>query len=192
MSLTKLSFHPATPDRWKEIEKLFGARGACAGCWCMYWKQTASEFRRMAGAGNKRAFHRIISNGVMPGIIAYDGNQPVGWCAVEPRENYPRLANSRVLAAVDEKPVWSIVCFFIARSYRRRGVSTQLIKAAVQHVQEQGGRIIEGYPVDPKSKQPDAWLWTGSRLAFERAGFKEVARRSETRPIMRKMIRKKG
>jgi GNAT superfamily N-acetyltransferase len=122
--------------------------------------------------------------------MAYDGNQPVGWCAIEPRENYPRLANSRVLAPVDEKPVWSIVCLFVARSCRRRGVSAQLIRAAVQHVRERGGRIVEGYPVDTKSKQPDAWIWTGTLMAFERAGFTEAARRSKTRPVMRKTVKK--
>jgi GNAT superfamily N-acetyltransferase len=186
----KLAFHPLIADRWKDIEMLFGSHGACAGCWCMYWKQTASEFRRMAGAGNKRVFHRLVTKGIVPGIIAYDGSQPIGWCAVEPRENYPRLANSRVLAPVDEKPVWAIVCFFVARPYRRTGVTTQLVKAAAQHVREMGGRIVEGYPVDSKSKQPDAWIWTGPLAAFERAGFKEAARRSKTRPIMRKGVKK--
>ena len=186
----KLTFHPLTADRWKDIETLFGPRGACGGCWCMYWKQTASEFRSLAGAGNKRAFHRLVSKGMVPGIIAYDGIQPVGWCAVEPRENYPRLANSRVLAPVDEKPVWAVACLFVARACRLKGVSAQLIKAAVQHVREQGGHVVEGYPVDAKSKQPDAWIWTGPLAAFEQAGFKEVARRSKTRPIMRKRLKK--
>jgi GNAT superfamily N-acetyltransferase len=186
----KLTFRPLTADRWKDIEALFGARGACGGCWCMYWKQTASQFHSLAGAGNKRAFHRLVSKGIVPGIIAYDGNQPVGWCAVEPRDNFPRLANSRVLAPVDEKPVWAIVCLFVARSHRRQGVSAQLIKAAAQHVREQGGHMVEGYPVDAKSKQPDAWIWTGPLAAFERAGFSEVARRSPTRPIMRKRLKK--
>ena len=190
MPTSKLTFHPLTADRWKDIETLFGSRGACAGCWCMYWKQTASQFRNMAGAGNKRAFHRLVSKGIVPGILAYDGNQPIGWCAVEPRDNFPRLANSRVLAPVDEKPVWAVVCLFVARSCRHKGVSAQLIKASAQHVREGGGQIVEGYPVDAKSKQPDAWIWTGTLTAFERAGFKEVARRSNSRPIMRKRLKK--
>jgi GNAT superfamily N-acetyltransferase len=156
----------------------------------MYWKLTASEFRRMVGAANKRAFHRVVSKGVVPGIIAYDGEKPVGWCAVEPREDYPRLANSRILAPVDKQPVWAIACLFVTRSYRRRGVSTGLIKAAVQHVRECGGRIVEGYPVETRSKQPDAWIWTGTLAAFKRAGFTEVTRRSKTRPIVRKRVKK--
>jgi GNAT superfamily N-acetyltransferase len=190
MPSPKLTFRPLTAEHWKDIETLFGPRGACAGCWCMYWKESASEFRRQAGAGNKRAFHRLVSSGTVPGIIAYDGKHPVGWCAVEPRENYPRLANSGVLAPVDEKPVWSIVCLFVVRAYRGKGVSTQLVKAAVQHVREQGGQIVESYPVDATSRQPDAWMWTGALTAFERAGFKEVTRRSKSRPIMRKGVKK--
>lgn len=155
----------------------------------MYWKLSASEFKSNVGNANKQRARKLIGKGVIPGIIAYDGEKPIGWCAVEPRENYPRLAGSRILSPVDDKPVWSVVCLFVEKSYRRRGVSTLLLKAAVKHVRDNGGRIIEGYPVDASGLQPDAWVWTGLKAAFDRAGFNEVARRSPTRPIMRKHLK---
>ena len=156
----------------------------------MYWRQSQKEYSQNSGAGNKRKFKQLVTRGVAPGIIAYSGDKPVGWCAVRPREDYVRLENSRVLAPVDDKPVWSVTCLFIAKEFRRQGVSTELLKAAVKHVKKSGGKIIEGYPVDATKKQPDAWVWTGIASAYLAAGFKEVERRSETRPIMRVLIKK--
>jgi GNAT superfamily N-acetyltransferase len=182
----KLGFHPLTPDRWPDLEALFGERGACGGCWCMYWRLPRPEFNAQKGAGNRQAFQRLVGSGRMPGILAYDGDVPVGWCAVEPREEYPRLARSRVLAPVDDTPVWSITCLFVRRDYRRRGVSVALLRAAVAHVKRQGGRVVEGYPVEPSGGHTaDAFAYTGLASAFQQAGFAEVARGSPGRPIMR-------
>ena len=129
---------------------------------------------------------KIIFSDTIPGIIAYHNNEPVGWCSVAPREEFSRLENSRILKPVDEKLVWSVVCFFIHKNYRKKGLSTALLNAAKKYVKSCGGKIIEGYPIEPKKgKMPDAFAWTGISAAFETAGFKEVARRSETRPIMR-------
>jgi GNAT superfamily N-acetyltransferase len=185
-----LAFHPLTPDRWHDLATLFGPRGACGGCWCMWWKTPRSEWDRQKGGRNRAAFRRIILSGGEPGILAYDGAQPVAWCAVEPRENYPVLNRSRVLGAVDDKPVWSIACLFVLRGYRRKGLSTRLIRAAVKHAQARGARIVEAYPFELRSVQPDAWIWTGSASAYRKAGFVEAARRSPTRPILRKYLRK--
>lgn len=182
-------FHPLTPERWNDLEALFGPRGACAGCWCMWWRGQRSEWERLKGAGNKEAFHALVMLGMEPGILAYAGGQPVGWCAVEPREAYPGLERSRVLKRVDEEPVWSVTCFFVARGYRRRGLTVRLLDAAATFAGERGARIVEGYPVEPKSEKiADAWAFTGTASAFRRAGFTEVARRSETRPIMRRVV----
>jgi GNAT superfamily N-acetyltransferase len=128
---------------------------------------------------------RIVDSGKVPGILAYAGGEPVGWCAVATREAYPRLARSRILKPVDDQPVWSVVCFFIAKPYRQRGLTRRLLQAAVEHVRKNKGRILEGYPVEPKKNMPDPFVYTGLASAFRKAGFKEVARRSETRPIMR-------
>ncbi|MDD5265426.1 MAG: GNAT family N-acetyltransferase, partial [Candidatus Bipolaricaulis sp.] len=127
MSPSKLSLHcvPLTLDRWTDLEKLFGAHGAQAGCWCMWWRQTASEFAAGRGDRNREALRTIVASGEPPGLLAYAGDEPVGWCAVAPRERYVRLARSRILKPIDEQPVWSIPCFFVARSYRRRGISAR-------------------------------------------------------------------
>ena len=138
------------------------------------------------GNGNKQAMKKIVFSDNIPGIIAYHNNEPVGWCSVAPRGDFSKLANSRVLKPVDEKPVWSVVCFFINRGYRRKGLSVALLRAAKKFIKSNGGKILEGYPIEPKKdKMPDAFAWTGLSVAFLKAGFKEVARRSETRPIMR-------
>jgi GNAT superfamily N-acetyltransferase len=128
----------------------------------------------------------IIESGEIPGILAYADGQPVGWCSVAPREKFPALDRSRILQKIDDTPVWSITCFFIDKRYRGKGLSVQLIKAAVAHVKKQGGSVLEAYPVEPKKKRmPPAFAWTGLAAAFVRAGFVECARRSETRPVMR-------
>ena len=182
----RLTFHPLTPARWADFERLFGERGACGGCWCMWWRLKRSEFEQKKGAGNKRAMKAIVRKGDVPGIIAYAGKEPVGWCAVAPREDYGTLERSRILKPVDEQPVWSVVCFFVEKAHRDTGVSVELLEAAVAHAKRHGARIVEGYPVEPKQdRMPDAFAWFGLASAFERAGFEEVARRSPTRPIMR-------
>jgi GNAT superfamily N-acetyltransferase len=185
----RLTIDPVTPERWGDFETLFGPRGACGGCWCMWWRRKRSEFDAQKGAGNKRAMKRIINSGTPPGLIAYSGDDPIGWCAIAPREDTPGLDRSRILARVDDQPVWSITCLFITRQWRRRGVSVRLLKAAIKFAKDNGARIVEGYPHIPKQGlAPDAFVWTGIASAYEAAGFKEVERRSALRPIVRKQI----
>ena len=184
--IPNLEFHPVTPDRWKDFETLFGERGACGGCWCMWWRLKRSDFEKQKGQGNKKAMKKIISSGQVPGILAYSDDIPVAWCSIAPRETFSALERSRILKPVDDKPVWSIVCFFVAKPLRKKGVTIKLLQAAVLYAKEQGARIVEGYPVEPKKgKTADVFAYTGLASAFLKAGFKEVARRSETRPIMR-------
>ena len=184
-----LTFHPLTPDRWVDLEQLFGPRGACGGCWCMWWRQTQAEYERNKGEPNRRAMKRIVDSGRVPGILAYDRGRPVGWCSVGPRESYPRLERSRILKKIDDRPVWSVVCFYVARSHRRRGLAIELLRAAVRYAAEHGGRIVEGYPVEPrKESAPDVFLYHGLASQFRQVGFREAARRSQTRPIMRYRI----
>ncbi len=146
----------------------------------------AHQFHRGKGRGNKAAFQALVADGPAPGVLAFADGQAIGWCAVAPRQVYVRLGRARVLAPVDDAPVWSITCLFVTRPYRRLGVSVRLLKAAAQLARAQGARIVEGYPVEPYSPDmPAAFAWTGLVSAFQQAGFKEVLRRSKTRPIMR-------
>lgn len=185
----KLTFHALTPARWADLEALFGERGACGGCWCMFWRQTRAEYEKKKGAGNRRALKRIVQSGKAPGILAYADGAPVGWCAMAPRTDYSTLERSRVLAPVDERVVWSVPCFFVARPFRRRGLTAELLCAAVDYARQKGAKIIEGYPVEArKGKLPDAFAYTGLPAAFRKAGFVEVFRRSRTRPIMRYFV----
>jgi GNAT superfamily N-acetyltransferase len=130
-----------------------------------------------------------VESGPPPGLLAYVEGKPAGWCAVAPREEYPRLEGSRILKPVDAQAVWSVTCFFIAKEHRGRGVSGALLDAAVEFARKHGARIVEGYPVD-KSEVPAVFAWTGLASAFRKAGFVEAARRSETRPIMRLAMKK--
>jgi len=183
---TDLEFRPLTPERWDDFEVLFGPNGACGGCWCQWWKQTGSEYDRHKGADNRQFMRESVAAGQAPGLLAYHENRPVGWCAVEPRTAYARLSRSRVLKPVDETPVWSVTCFFIAKEWRQRGVMTRLLEAAVDYVREQGGTVLEGYPIEPKKETvPAIYAYPGLASAFRRVGFREVVRRSDTRPIMR-------
>ena len=186
---SKYNFYPVTKQNWKDFEELFGERGACGGCWCMYWRLKRKDFEAKKGTGNKRAMKKIIDSGVIPGILAFNNTEPVGWCSVASRDDFLVLENSRILKRIDDKPVWSVVCLFIKKNYRNQGLSVQLLKAAKKYVKKQGGRILEGYPVEPKKeKMPDVFAWTGLASAFLKAGFKEQVRRSETRPIMRAFV----
>ena len=176
----KLSFHPLTFEKWKDFENLFGEKGACAGCWCMFWFMGRKDGR------TKKEMKKMVKDKIEPGIIAYDRDKPIGWIAVQPREKYFRLSNSKILQPVDNKQVWSIVCFFIHKDYRKRGVSVGLIKNACDFAASKGGTIVEAYPTETKTKNSaPVFIYTGTFAAFKKAGFEEVARRSETRPIMR-------
>lgn len=180
----KLKFHPLTVERWKDFKKLFGSNGACGGCWCMWWRIKRSQYEKQKGEGNKKAIKKIVNAGIIPGIIAYHDSNPIGWCAIEPRENYSLLENSKVLKRIDDEKVWSVVCFFIDKKFRRMGVTKKLLEAAIKHAKKNKAKIVEGYPVDSKNT-PSAFAWTGFTSVFLKAGFKEVHRGSPTRPIMR-------
>lgn len=180
---------PAAPERWPDLERLFGARGACGGCWCMHFRLHKAEFERGKGAGNRGALRRLVLGGPPPGVLAYAGGKAVGWCAVAPREAYPRLERSRAMRPLDDRPVWSIVCLFVAREFRRRGISVALLRGAAEHAARGGAEVVEGYPVEPRSgEMPDVFAWTGTASAFLAAGFREAGRALPGRPIMRRVM----
>jgi GNAT superfamily N-acetyltransferase len=153
----------------------------------MWWKLSRSEWNTGKKGGNRRKMRRAAGGTLPPGLLAYDSSEPVGWIALEPRRNYARLNSPRLrtLAPLDRQPVWSVTCFFVARSHRRRGVTVELLKAALKHARRHGATMVEGYPVEPRKPQADTFVYTGVASAFRHAGFREAARRSPNRPIMR-------
>lgn len=181
-----LRFEPLTGERWPDLERLFGARGACGGCWCMAWRKKRADFVRDKGEANRASLRAMAEAGAEPGILAYDGDVPVGWCAVAPREAYVFLERSRVLRPLDRTPVWSVSCLFVDRAYRNRRVSVELLRAAMAFVRARGGRVLEGYPTETKKGHlPAPFVWTGLLKAFLEAGFHEMPRWSPNRPIVR-------
>lgn len=188
-SNSSIEFYPLTRERWTDFEALFGTRGAYGGCWCMWWRLTRREFEEGQGEGNREAMHSIVAGGEVPGILAYEGGKAVGWCSVAPRETYGSLNRSPVLKRIDDKQVWSIVCFYIAKDHRRKGLIRQLIHAAIEYVRSQGGKVVEAYPTIPKGeKVPPVSSYMGFPSMFEDTGFVECARPSKSKVIMRYYI----
>jgi GNAT superfamily N-acetyltransferase len=185
---SKYVFKPATAHRWADVEKLFGARGACGGCWCMAWRLSRSDFQSGKGDGNRRRLKKLMQRERAPGILAYAGGEVAGWCSVAPREEFSFLERSRVLKPLDGKPVWSVSCLFVAKPHRSNGLSVELLRAAADYARSQGAKIVEGYPTEAKSKQPDVFVWTGLLNGFVKAGYKEAGRHSKVRPIVRKVV----
>lgn len=151
----------------------------------MNWKLRGKAYEEAKGYETRQMHKSQIDAGVVTGLLAYWHGEVAGWVAVEPRTAYEKLAHSRVLKPVDDQEVWSIACFFVAKQYRRNGIAVELIKAAVRHVSQMGGRIVEAYPVDVQQDAPAPFVFTGTASAFRQAGFTEVARHAPTRPIFR-------
>jgi GNAT superfamily N-acetyltransferase len=183
-----ITYFPLTPERWADFERLFGPNGACGGCWCTWWRLSQAEFTKKTWDEKKNAFRTIVQSGKEPGILAYVDGLPVGWAALAPRNEYPRLDRSRVLARVDDQPVWSISCFFIDKHYRRLGLTRGLITAAVEYARAHGAAIVEAYPIEPNESSDSGSLFRGVAATFVEAGFVEVARRSAHHPVMRYII----
>lgn len=155
----------------------------------MWFRLKRSEFQKKKGEGNKAAMKSIVNSGKIPGILAYHGNRAIGWCSVAPREDFSALERSRIMRPIDDQPVWSIVCFYVRKDYRNKGVTQELLRAAIGYVAKARGKIVEGYPVEPrKDRMPDVFVFYGLASAFKKEGFVECERRSETRPIMRYYI----
>lgn len=187
---SSIAIHPLTPDRWRDLATLFETNAVTRGCWCMWFRTATSDFRANEGDGNRRAFQRIVRGAaVAPGLIAYIDGTPAGWCAVAPRDEYPRILRSPTTKPADDRPAWAITCFFIARHARGAGLMRRLLDEATRFAAHHGATLVEGYPVDPAGRRinPDE-AYHGLASVFAAAGFKEVARRQPKRPIMRRAV----
>src|SRR6266704_6254533 len=188
-SLPELASYPVTPERWHDLQTLFGEHGAYGNCWCMWWRLSRSDFGKQTGQAKNQGLKTIVDAGEVPGILAYAGREPIAWCSVATREAFPSLERSRTLKRVDDLRVWSIVCFYVAKQYRRKGLMAELLRAAIDYARQHGAKIVEGYPIEPKhDDSPPVSTFTGIFSAFQEVGFVEVARRSEKRPIMRYFV----
>jgi GNAT superfamily N-acetyltransferase len=178
---------PVTKSNWNLFMKLFGEKGACGNCWCMYYRLSRADYQ--AGKfddGNKRSMKDIIWAGNPAGLIGLLEGEPVAWCAFAPREDFIKLERSRVHKRIDDKEVWSIPCFFIHKNYRRSGISTLLLEGAIVYAKNNGIKIIEAYPAIPtKENMPDSFAWIGLYKSFERTGFVIADRTSKNRPMVR-------
>ena len=189
-ALPAITVRPLTAERFADVERIFEARGCAVarGCWCMYYRESG---RQPIPAGStlaqvRKARLRALADADPPaGLIGYLGRVPVGWVTLGPRAAFAKLANSPVMKSVDERPVWSIVCFVVPAEHRHRGVASALLRGAIAFARKRGATLVEAYPVDKRGPARDDALWFGTLSMYEKAGFGEVARRRPERPIVR-------
>ena len=185
--LSELTFEPLSKKNWPLFVQLFGERGACGNCWCMYFRLKKDEF--VAGKeneANKESMKELVLAGKPTGVLGIYEGQAIGWCAFAPREDFLKLGNSRVHKPIDKERVWSVTCFFIDKNFRRMGVSVAMLKGLIEVARKQKVNIIEAYPTIPtQEKLPDSFAWIGLYKSFERAGFKIVDHTSKSRPMVR-------
>ena len=187
-----VTVHPLTTDRWDDLAALFQEGGDPKWCWCQFYRERGLDWSNSTATTNRDRLRRLTDDGPPPGLVAYAGGRAVGWVSLAPRTDFGRLTHAKVLAPVDDQPVWSIVCFVVSRTARGRGVAKALLDGAIDWARSQGATILEAYPSDVQGRKvPAANLYHGSLTMFEAAGFDVVARRqfnkaSPVRPIVRR------
>lgn len=179
-SIRSIRTRPLTRDDWPVIETLFGANGACGGCWCMWWRvpMGGKTWEAAKGEPNRRAFRALVQSGGASGVLAFEGDTPVGWCSIGPRARFPRLDRSKALVREWHAATWSLNCLFVPARARGRGVATALVAAAIDFAAASGATEIEAYPqiLKPGERQAGAFVWTGVPALFEPLGFQPVIR----------------
>jgi ribosomal protein S18 acetylase RimI-like enzyme len=187
---TRIVVRSLTPDRWPDVEAIFSARGCSVArsCWCMYYRRTGSSpppAGKTRAQVNRAALKALAKADPPAGLIGYRGRTPVGWISLGPREDFKRLARSSVMKAVDDQPVWSVICFVVPAEHRHQGVANAMLAAAIAYAKRRGVKLLEAYPVDKTPPLSDGSLWFGAKSMYDAAGFREVARRKPTRPVVR-------
>ena len=185
--LSQLTFEPLTKANWAKFVQLFGNKGACENCWCMYYRLSKSDYAEgKTEDSNKEAMQNLVIENKPTGILAFYEGQPIVWCTFAPREDFIKLERSRVHKRIEDLPVWSVSCFFIDKAFRRQGVTVELLKGVISYAKENNISIIEAYPIIPTTESlPDSFAWIGLYKSFERAGFEIVDRTSKNRPMVR-------
>jgi GNAT superfamily N-acetyltransferase len=185
--LNELTFEPLTKANWPKLEQLFGEKGACGNCWCMYYRLSKSEFNEgKINNGNKDKMKDLVWGNKPTGMLAFYEGRAIAWCALAPREDFSKLARSRVHKPIDNKRVWSIPCFFVHKDFRLCGISVEMLKALINYAKQENIKILEAYPTTPTTqKLPDSFAWIGLYSSFKQAGFIIVDQTSRNRPMVR-------
>ena len=189
-----LTIVDADAERWDDLAELLGERGDPSRCWCQYYRGER-PYTHESREHNRDAMRDQVTTATVPhGVLAYDGERPVGWCAVAPRGDYPRLQRMQAARATqDEDGLWSVTCFVVRVGHRRQGVATQLLRAAVDLAHRHGARLIEAYPVDASVRPTgSSGMYQGPLSMYLRAGFVEVARPSASRSVVRLALTRTG
>lgn len=173
-----------TPERLPDLERFSVQHGKFRYCSCMRWRMPSTQYQRSSKESRVAALTDQVCQGIPIGVLAYLEDEPVGWCSIAPRETYTALERYRALPRLDDKPVWSVVCFFIDRGIRKQGVTLGLLKAAVRYAVSQGAKIVEGYPMPPGG----LYTYMGSPDTFQQAGFQNVTPAGQTRQVMRYFV----
>jgi uncharacterized protein (DUF1697 family)/GNAT superfamily N-acetyltransferase len=187
----ELTFEALSKSNWNQFVGLFGEKGACGNCWCMAFRLKKADFEvGKANDGNKNLMKQLVWNNQPTGILGIWKGKAVSWCAFAPRDVFRRLENSRVHKRIDDKPVWSIPCFFIGKEFRKQGLSVTILEGIIDYARKNNIGIIEAYPVIPtKGKLPDPFVWTGLFKSFARAGFQIADQTSKNRPMVRYVLK---
>jgi GNAT superfamily N-acetyltransferase len=176
---------------WNDFEDVLGKNGGARGCWCMHWRLSIADWMAGKGDGNRRAMRKLSRQPSTPGVVIYRGTTPVAWCSLGPRASFPRLERSPMLTSIDNEPVCAIACIYIHEKHRGSGLLTAVLEAVCEYAADNGYPIVEGYPVEPREgrRAGSDTAMTGIASAFLDAGFREVARPRDDRPIMRRTLR---
>ena len=177
-----LEFLPVTAERAADLERFSVGHGKFRYCSCMRWRMTAGEYKASTKESRIAALAGLAQADAPVGVLAYQDGEPVGWCAIAPRDAYGALERYKALQRVDDEPVWSIVCFFVDSRARRSGITGGLLRAAVGYAVAAGARIVEGYPVEPGAR---LYTYMGSLATFREAGFRDVTPPGRDRRVMR-------
>jgi ribosomal protein S18 acetylase RimI-like enzyme len=171
---------PLSEATWDALATLFREGGDPRWCWCQHWRLRSKDMAAAKVPELRARLQAQAASPQPPGLVAYDGDRAVGWVSLGPRTDFERIVRSRVIPRIDDRPIWSIVCFAVSESARGQGVARTLLDAAIDHARQRGATALEGYPVRVPESEPvhPESAFTGTLPMFERAGFSVVAERA--------------
>ena len=185
-----MSFDVRPADVFADVATLLSPKDRTkASCWCLSYRLSYPERQAMSGTDQAAFVADLCSRKPAPGVVAYDGAEPVGWAAVAPRADLHAFTNGRVIPHVDDTPVWSVWCFKVRGGHRKQGIAHALLAGAIDFARDAGAPALEGYPVDTGDERVDPIsAFVGTRRMFEAAGFTKAADTDSTRGQFRRVI----